>query len=133
MASELRVKTQNAIDELRNANEACSLALLIDGDTGLVLCKSSDATVSQNELDDLAADAQKQRKDSLLKSMTEASAKPSFLSSIQIEKKSITAVMAPAAGGDDTLICQFDSMPDRTALFNSARAIFDLTNDAEAA
>jgi len=61
MASDLRVKTQNAIDALREANKNCSLAMLIDGDTGLVLCKSSQSVIPQDELDELAASTQTQR------------------------------------------------------------------------
>ena len=133
MASELRIKTQAAIDALREANTACSLALLIDGDTGLVLCKSSDAVVSQNELDELATAAQTRRKSPLTDGITEVSKEPKFLSSFQIEKDSITTVISPVQNSDDALICQFDKMPNRATLLDSARAIFNLTNDAEAA
>lgn len=133
MASELRIKTQTALDALRDANDTCSLALLIDGDTGLVLCKSSDAVVPQNELDELATNARGQRKNALTKAIVEVSTDPDFLSSIQIEKDSITAVINPVQNSDDALICQFDRMPDRATLLDSVRAIFDLTSDVEAA
>jgi len=133
MASELRKKTQTAIDALRESNETCSLALLIDGDTGLVLCKSSDAVIPQNKLDDLATGAQDQRKNSLALAMTESASNPDLMSWIQIEKDSITAVIRRGQDSDDALICQFKDMPDRTALLNSARTIFDLATDAEAA
>ncbi len=133
MASELRKKTQTAIDALRDANDACSLAMLIDGDTGLVLCKSSDSVVPQNELDELASGAQDQRNNSLAAAMIEESTNASLLSWVQIEKDSITAVISPAQGNDDRLICLFNAMPDRSTLLGSARTIFDLTTDVEAA
>jgi len=133
MASELRKKTQTAIDALRDANDACSLAMLIDGDTGLVLCKSSDSVVPQNELDELASGAQDQRNNSLAAAMIEESTNASLLSWVQIEKDSITAVISPAQDNDDRLICLFNAMPDRSTLLGSARTIFDLTTDVEAA
>jgi len=133
MASELRQKIQTAIDKLRTENSSCSLALLIDGDTGLVLCKSSDAIVPQNALDALAENAQAKHKNSLVDAMTEASSESKLSSWVQVEKESVTAIIRPTQESDDALICQFDTMPDRSALFGSAREVFDLTTDAEAA
>ena len=133
MASELRIKTQNAIDALREANNACSLAMLIDGDTGLVLCKSSETVIPQNQLDELATGSQDKRKNALALALIEASSNSEYLSWIQIEKDTITTVISPAQESEDTLICQFSDMPDRAALLTSARTIFDLTSVSEAA
>lgn len=132
MASELREKTQKAIDALREANSTCSLAMLVDGDTGLVLCKSSDAVVPQNELDELASGAQQQRGNALHSAMIDTTTDASLFSWTQVTKESITTAITSVGSGDETLICQFESAPDRPTLHKSASAVFDLSSDAEA-
>ncbi len=133
MASDLRVKTQNAIDALREANKNCSLAMLIDGDTGLVLCKSSQSVIPQDELDELAASTQTQRGNLIASAMVDMSSKARSMSWSQFDKTAVTTVVSSVGANQDTLVCRFDSAPDRSALFESAQTIFDLTSDAEAA
>lgn len=133
MASDLRKKTQDAIDALCDSNEGCELAMLIDGETGLVLCKSSDAAVPQNKLEDMAANAQSERKSALVSAMIASSDNANLLSSVRMKNDAVTAVVTPAGENDDSLVCQFNAMPNRLALFDSARAVFDLTSEAEVA
>ena len=133
MAPDLKQKMQIAIDDLRATNESCSLALLVDGDTGLVLCKSSDAIVPQEKLDELATSARDRRKNLLTIAMIESSSNPDFMSWVQVHKDAITAVVSPANDYDDALICQFSDMPSRSVLLDTARDALTMINDAEAA
>jgi len=107
--------------------------MLIDGETGLVLCKSSETVIPQNELDELATITQEQQSNPIASAMLGIAPKAHLLSRTQIEKTTVTTVISSIGGNEDMLVCQFDSSPERSTLNASAQKIFDLASDAEAA
>ena len=53
----LRKKTREAIDSLHERLKECQIAMLIDQETGLVLCKSAASPSSQTLVEQVANDA----------------------------------------------------------------------------
>lgn len=133
MASELRQKIQEAVDELRDHFEGCDLVILIDPETNLVLCKSSEKPVSQDQLDKLADSALAELDDPLASALTSNAAAEASLTSFNIGKQSILAVIKSQGSAEDMLVCQFKTMPNRSDLRNAAEQVFNLSNDVEAA
>lgn len=133
MASNLREKTQTAVDDLRGSVEGCNLAMLIDPETGLVLCKSSDAAVSQDRLNSVASSAQSALRSSLLNAKGDVSPTATLVSVSQIGKTATTVTLQPIPSHDEALVCRFDGTPDQDALSAAARSVFSITSGTEAA
>jgi len=132
MASELRKKTQEAIDTVRETFGGCELAMLIDCETSLVLVKSSQSSVPQDQLDRLAVSAQSDLEGNLATALTNSANEGDILSAVNVEKDKIVAMLR-LQGSDDALVCQFANLPNRTDLQDAAKQIFDLSIEGEAA
>lgn len=133
MASELRQKTQEAVDKLRERINGCNLAILIDPETNLVLCKSSEKSVSQDQLDLLADSAQLEVKGALASALKNNAADEDLLTAFNIGKHTIVAVIKSLGKNEDMLVCQFKIMPNRSDLRDAAEYVFNLSTDVEAA
>ena len=133
MASKLREKTQAAVDKLRNDVEGCDLAILVDPETNLVLCKSSGKSISQDQLDRLADSARLDLEGALAKALVTDAADGDLLAAYNIEKNTVVAVLNSQGSSDDVLVCQFANMPDRSDLHAAAELVFNLSTDVEAA
>ncbi len=133
MASELRQKIQEAADKLRDRVDGCDLVILIDPETNLVLCKSSEKPVSQDQLDRLADSALVELDGPLASALTSNAAGKDSLTSFNIGKQSILAVIKSQGSTEDMLVCQFKTMPNRSDLRDAAGQIFNLSTDVEAA
>lgn len=132
-SSDLRKKTQQAVDGLRSGIEGCTLVMLIDQETGLVLCQSSAAAVSQDRLDAVATDGQTALRSSLLKAKDELSPDATLVSVSKIGKSDMTITLQPIPASDEALVCRFDTAPNRTDLSAAARTVFAVTSETEAA
>ena len=133
MASKLREKTQKAVDEMRASVSGCNLVLLIDPDTGLVLSKSSDDTVSQDRLNSVATAAQTALRSTLMNSADEVSSKTTLVSVSQIGRTGTTVTLQPMPARDEALVCRFDGTPNRDELSTAAKSVFAVTSGTEAA
>jgi hypothetical protein len=133
MASDLRKKTQEAMDVLRDDVDSCQMAMLIDRDTGLVLAKSSASVVPQNKLDQLANSAQTELAGPLLNALTVETKGDEIVTALYVGKDEVIAVVKSLRSNDDALVCQFTAMPNRSALTDAATAVFSITTQAEAA
>ena len=133
MASNLKIRTQEAIDALRSNVDGCTLAMLVDGETGLVLCKTSDTVVSQDQLDDLATAASTDLNGPLAIALSDNASSTDLLTGMRIGKESTIVALRASQPGQDALICQFDSPPNQSNLSAAARTVFDLTTEGEAA
>jgi len=133
MASELRIKTQEAVDNVRDLVDGCDLAMLIDRETGLVLCKSSQGTVPQDQLDKLAGSAQTELNGTLATALTNSASEGDVLSSFNVGKDKVIVVLKSQGLSEDALVCQFTKLPNRSDLQDAAEAIFTLSTEVEAA
>lgn len=133
MASELKRKTQEAIEGLRERVSGCDLAMLVDRETGLVLSKSCETTVSQNHLETLANTARADLDSMLSSSVIDLGENAALLSTSRIGKAGVTVVLRSVLSEDEALVCRFAAMPDRADLSLAANAVFEISLDAEAA
>jgi len=133
MASDLRKKTQEAMDLLRESVAGCQLALLIDRETGLALCKSTVNVVPQNRLEQLSAAAQRELAGSLIAALPQQGTEDGILTALYVGKDEVVAVLKSLRSEDDALVCQFTDLPNRSDLIDAAEAVFSVSVEAEAA
>lgn len=133
MASNLKQRTQEAIDALQSGVDGCTLAMLIDGETGLVLSKTSDTVVPQDQLDELATTLSHDLNGPLATAFSADASSADLLTGVRIGKDSIVVALRKSQSGQDALICQFNTHPNRSDLSAAANAVFDLTTEGEAA
>jgi hypothetical protein len=133
MASELKRKTQEAIEGLRERVSDCDLAMLVDRETGLILSKSTETTVSQNLLETIANTARGDLDSMLSNSVSDLSENAALLSVSRVEKSGVTVVFRSLLSADEALVCRFTSPPDRAELSISANAVFEVSLETEAA
>ncbi len=127
MASESRQKTQDAVNALRDSIENCDLAMLIDSDTGLVLCIDSETTLPHDVLERIADTAKVDAGSPLAKAMADDGA-PLSVSKIDADG---WTVALKASAGDEFLVCRCATAPDRTALDAAAQVVFDVLSPAD--
>ena len=133
MASELRKKTQDAIDGMREDVAGCELAMLIDRDTGLVLAKSSEKAVPQNRLDQLSASARTELSGSLVTALSDLTSDGDIFTALYVGKKEVVAVVSSVNHREDALVCEFSDIPVRADLLKAASTVFNISDAAEAA
>jgi len=133
MLAELRKKTQETIDTMRELVDGCQLVMLVDQETGLVLCQSAAVSVSYDQLEYLAEGARKYLKSALVTALSGIDKDTECLVVTRFGASGVTAVIQNLECRDEVLVCQCESMPSRTDLMDAANEVFELSSTAEAA
>jgi len=131
--SNLRTKTQDMVDALHERLKDCRLAMLIDQETGLVLCKSSASPGSQNQIEQIAEEALAEIRASSATGFRASASLPELLLITRIRKADVLVFLQDLCRGEDALVCQFNSQPNRTYLMEVASEIFGLPTIMEVA
>jgi len=129
----LRKKTREMIDALHARLKDCQLAMLIDQETGLVLCKSAASPSSQTMVEQIATDALAELKLQSARSFHKSADEPELLSVTRVAKSAVTVIVQDLKSNDDALVLVFKKQPNRAYLMEVAAEIFQLPTSMEAA
>ena len=130
---ELRKKTRDAIDALHGRLKECQLAMLIDQETGLVLCKSSASPTSQTKVEQIAADALSEINVPSAVSFQKSVEAPELVSITRLQQSLVMVIIQDLRKKEDALVCLFKKQPNRAYLMEVASEIFNLPSTMEAA
>lgn len=133
MASERRKEIQSAVADLRGNIEGCSLAMLIDSETGLVLCNSSDTVISQDRLEAIANTGRADLQSPTVSAMLALTKSDGPVSNTNIEEDAITVAIQVTTKSETTAICVFDEAPNPEELIDRSRVVFAITETMEVA
>jgi len=129
----LRKKTREAIDSLHERLKECQIAMLIDQETGLVLCKSAASPSSQTLVEQVANDALAELRSQSAQSFHASVDEPQLLSLTRVAKTAVTVIIQDLRSEEDALVLVFNKQPNRAYLMDVAAEIFELPISMEAA
>ena len=129
----LRKRTREAIDALHERLKDCQFAMLIDQDTGLVLCKSAATPSSQTLIEQIATDALAELQLQSAQSFRGSVDGPELLSITRVAKSAVTVIVQDLKSKEDALVLVFKKQPNRAYLMEIAAEIFELPTSMEAA
>lgn len=135
MTSNLKQKTQEAIDTMRELVDGCDLVMLVDRETGLILSKSSAKPLAQNHLEQIAATALADLRDPLAAAVPGQQGAAGLVALTRMHKDDIVVALRTSNDNqsEDALVCQFTDKPDRRDMIDAAGDVFALSASAEAA
>jgi len=133
MASELRIKMQDAVGGLRESVPGCDLAVLIDPATGLVLCQSSETQVSQDRLDAVARDGKRALDNGLVNAHADIAPDATLVSVMDIGRTGSTVTLVAVPSREEALVCRFSDVPDDAGMTEEAKKVFAIVAGPEAA
>ena len=129
----LRTKTRELIDALHERLKDCQFAMLIDQETGLVLCKSAASPSSQTLIEQIAGDALVELRLRSAQSFHASVDEPELISITRVAKSAVTVIVQDLKSQEDALVLVFKKQPNRAYLMEVAAEIFELPQSMEAA
>lgn len=133
MASNTRQQIQDRIDHLASLVDECHCVVLVDWQTGLILCRDTDATIPQDALDALAADGLEALQSPFMSSVIALSDSLSTVSCTRHTATGITFGIQSREIGAEAIICAGKNINDRVSLERDAQELLTFLAKAEAA